>query len=295
MTNSREKLSDSLDFDPRYVAARRVLLDALAALTPYGKAFIVAGAQAIYMRTGLNDIAIAPYTTDGDLALDPTLLGDDPKLETTMRTAGFELLEIKAHQLEPGIWTKTAKIDGNELIIPVDLIVPEAAIPNNPGRRGARLGVHGNHAARRAVGLEAVLIDHDTMTISSLDPMDQRQIEVEVAGLAGLLIAKSHKIHDRIASGHPNRSSDKDAADVFRIMQATSPSEIGVTLSRLRQTELAREATEMGIVYIEELFGRRAGEGINMARRALRLAVPDARITTLCLYFTAQLIQTVRG
>jgi len=27
-----------------------------------------------------NEIAVAPYTTDGDLALDPTLLGDDPEL-----------------------------------------------------------------------------------------------------------------------------------------------------------------------------------------------------------------------
>ena len=46
VTNAREKLSNSLDFDPRYVAARRVLLDELTALAPYGKAFIVAGAPA---------------------------------------------------------------------------------------------------------------------------------------------------------------------------------------------------------------------------------------------------------
>ncbi|MBS1868738.1 MAG: hypothetical protein JSS99_03655 [Actinobacteria bacterium] len=32
---------------------------------------------------------MAPYTTDGDLALDPLLLGDEPQLATAMRDAGF--------------------------------------------------------------------------------------------------------------------------------------------------------------------------------------------------------------
>jgi hypothetical protein len=50
--------------DPRYVAARRVLLDALDALRPHRNALVVVGAQAIYLRTGAGDIGIAPYTTD---------------------------------------------------------------------------------------------------------------------------------------------------------------------------------------------------------------------------------------
>lgn len=36
------------DLDARYVAARRVLLDALTVLAPHGDAVILAGAQAIY-------------------------------------------------------------------------------------------------------------------------------------------------------------------------------------------------------------------------------------------------------
>lgn len=50
--------------DPRYVAARKVLLDALFALQPHGKAVIVVGAQAIDLRTGMNDVGIAPDKTD---------------------------------------------------------------------------------------------------------------------------------------------------------------------------------------------------------------------------------------
>jgi hypothetical protein len=58
--------------DPIYVEARRVLLDALVALAPHRQAFVVAGAQAVYLRAGESELALAPYATDGDLALDPT-------------------------------------------------------------------------------------------------------------------------------------------------------------------------------------------------------------------------------
>ena len=70
------------DLDPRYVAARRVLLDALTVLAPHGDAVILAGAQAVYLHTGAADLAIAPYTTDGDLVLDPLLLGEAPELRS---------------------------------------------------------------------------------------------------------------------------------------------------------------------------------------------------------------------
>src|SRR6266540_6043782 len=102
--------------DPQYIAARRVLLDALEALAEHEQAVIVAGAQAIYLRTGEGEIGIAPYTADGDLAIDPALLRDEPQLDVAMRAAHFT-----PSLTEPGIWLATATIDGNELTIPVDL------------------------------------------------------------------------------------------------------------------------------------------------------------------------------
>ena len=136
---------------PQYIAARRILLDALTALAPHGKAFIVAGAQAVYLRTGVSDIAIAPYTTDGDLALDPSLLGDEPEIEQAMREAGFTHLKTGDDLVIPGTWVATSFIDGVETIVPIDLIVPEAAASVR-GRRAARLGTHGNIAARKSAG-----------------------------------------------------------------------------------------------------------------------------------------------
>ena len=40
------------DLDPRYVAARQILLDALIALEPHLHAVIVVGAHAVYIRVG---------------------------------------------------------------------------------------------------------------------------------------------------------------------------------------------------------------------------------------------------
>jgi hypothetical protein len=273
--------------DPSYVAARGVLLDALIALQPQMSAVIVAGAQAIYLRTGHGDLAVAPYTTDGDLAIDPSRLDDDPKLEAAMRAAGFELSLIDGH-VEPGIWITSATVDGNEVIIPIDLIVPEAVAPPG-GRRGARLGIHGRRAARRASGLEAALVDHSLLPITALDPHDSRVVEALVAGEAALLVAKSHKIHDRQRRGRVDRIDDKDAADVVRLMQTTDPATVGATLAALTGHPVAGVASTDALAFVDELFGRVGRPGIEMATRALQLAIPQATIETLCVAYTREL------
>jgi hypothetical protein len=277
----------AFDFDPRYVAARKVLLDALTVLAPHDKAIIVAGAQAIYLRTGANDIGIAPYTTDGDLAVDPTLLGDEPELEATMRSAGFDLLP--ADRQQPGIWVATTEVAGEPRIVPVDLIVPEAVAPGH-GRRSARIRPHKDMATRWAVGLEAALIDHSTMTIVALDPVDNRSVTVEVAGLAAMLVAKSHKIRDRLADKRSDRLSDKDAADVYRIMQTARPADLGKTLRDLRTHRMAGPATATALDLMRELFGDRRGEGIAMAQRSLTFAIPEAQVAAVSVAFTAALL-----
>jgi hypothetical protein len=79
-----------LTVDPSYIAARRMLLDALADTTtgdpvPWRSqrdAVIVAGAQAVYLRTGDPRTGVAPYITDGDLAFGTAKLADEPRLET---------------------------------------------------------------------------------------------------------------------------------------------------------------------------------------------------------------------
>lgn len=139
--------------DPYYVAARRVLLDALEDLTEHRDAVIVVGAQAVYLRTGPANVGIADYTTDGDLVINSDLLADSPLLEDVMNER-FQAARGPAGTVEPGIWKRTVEVDGQRIEIPVDLIVPEGIAPPG-GTRGARLGLHGRRAARKTAGLEA--------------------------------------------------------------------------------------------------------------------------------------------
>ncbi len=277
-------MADGPTLDPLYVAARRVLLNALTLLAPHGDAVIVVGAQAVYLRTGEGDvgITIAPYTTDGDLVLNPALLGDEPDLEALMSDAGF----IAEH---PGMWQTTVLVSGEEVIIPIDLIVPEGA-STGEGRRGARIPPHGKRAARRAVGLEASFVDHSPMTVAALDPADDRHVTVEVAGVQALLVAKAHKIRDRLDTGRTDRLSDKDAADVYRIMQTTRPAEIAETMRTLIADPMSAEVSVQALDLMRDLFARRAGEGVAMAQRALQLAVDPDQVATLCVAFTEQLL-----
>jgi hypothetical protein len=289
-----------MNADPEYVEARRVLLDALTALAPHGRAVILVGAQAIYLHIGDADIAagphtidadlaIAPYTTDGDLTLDPTLLGQDPALEEAMTAAGFRLSQVDGN-VEPGVWLAQAVVGGREIVVPIDLIVPEGAAPRR-GRRGARLDFHGKRAARRALGLEAALVDHDPMTVTALDSDDDRSVEVEVAGPAALFVAKAHKLRDRVDSGRADRLEDKDAADVLRLMQSKPAERVAPTLRELCEHPVAGPPTIAALDYLDELFGRRGRPGIEMAVRALSVALPAQRVEAICVAYTTRLLE----
>jgi len=95
--------------DPIYVAARSVLLDALGALGDYRAAVVIVGAQAVYLQTGDAGLSVAPFTRDGDVALDPgpLLAAESPLLGEVMAAAGFAL-RINTHGgIDPGTWMKT--------------------------------------------------------------------------------------------------------------------------------------------------------------------------------------------
>jgi ribosomal protein L11 len=279
------------DLSPEYVQARRVLLDALDGLGRHQAAVVLAGAQAIYLRTGPASLGIAEYTTDGDLAIDPELLEDAPPLGELMETAGFRLATFQGFE-EPGIWRAPAEVNGREVMIPVDLIVPAGVAPPG-GTRGARLGTHGKRAARKTVGLEAALVDNDVMPIEALDPADRRRSHVRVAGTAALLVAKAHKLNDRVEGERNDRLDDKDASDVVRLLQTSSSAEVASTLSSLLDHPSAGQTTEQALEWFRVMFGGRAGIGIEMAARALRGAMPEERVRAICLSYSDELFEAI--
>jgi hypothetical protein len=239
------------DPDPLYVAARAALLDTLDALREHHDALVLVGAQAVYVHTGATTLSVAEYTTDADFCIAPDLLADSPLLADRLLANGYEF------GANPGSWISPRGIT-------VDLMVPEALA--GAGSRGARLGPHGNRAARRAKGLEASLLDRERTTITALEPSDERSVEIWVAGPSALLIAKIHKITERLDS--PDRLSDKDALDVFRLLQSVSTNSLSNRLNELRSSDLAGDVTVQAIDILPALFGATDSPGTVMAVRA---------------------------
>jgi hypothetical protein len=104
-----------------------------------------------------------------------------------------------------------------------------------------------------------------------------------------LLVAKAHKLHDRVRSARRDRLEDKDAADVFRMMQVAPAASVGATLAKLREHPIAGPPTAEAIGYIDALFGRRGRLGIQMAARSFGGAIPPARIEAVSVAYTAGL------
>jgi hypothetical protein len=270
--------------EPEYVLARKVLLDALEALGDQRNAVVLVGAQAIYLHTGDADLAVAPYTTDGDVALDPSRLKDDPKLADALQGAGFS-----ADIQHVGTWIMSRPLEGRPVDVKIDLMVPEAV--GGPGRRGARLGPHGNSAARKARGLEATLVDQQEMTIEAFDDEDYRTFEVEVAGPAALLVAKLHKIAERV--DNPGRREDKDALDILRLLRAVSTEAVAEGIHKLLNEEISTAVTEEALIFLRDLFFEPSRQGCQMAARAAAPLEPEDTITASCAVLTQDLLQAV--
>lgn len=222
------------------VEARAALLDALVALDPHRDSVILVGAQAVYLHTGQASFAIAEATKDSDLVLDPRTLDDDPHLEDLMSRAGFCLDPASP---QPGAWISPRGI-------PVDLMVPEY-LAGAPGRRAAKIPPHGKLAARRATGLEASVVDHAPISVASLDN-DGRSAVVNVAGPAALLVAKLHKLGERLES--PSRLNDKDAHDSYRLLAATSTVGLADAVRLLFAEEISRDVTRQALKFLQILF-----------------------------------------
>ena len=230
--------------DDLLVEARSALLDAFETLAQHRDSVIVIGAQAVYLRAQNVQVAVAEATKDSDLAVDPRSLGDSPLIQEAMESGGF-IRDPTNNQ--PGAWLNAAGI-------PVDLMVPESlAGGGGSSARGARIPPHHKHAARRARGLEAAVVDNDWMIVGALDTADGRSYEARVASSAALLVAKTHKIHDR-AKDAPERLVDKDAHDIYRLLVATPTETLARGIALLLLDELAGETTMQAVDFLREDF-----------------------------------------
>jgi len=225
---------------------------------------------------------VAPFTTDGDIAINPTALQPEPKIEEVLKSAGFRPTP------QPGIWSTSRSLGGVAAEVTIDLLVPETM--GGSRRRAADLGEHGDRVARKVRGLEAALVDNGQMTIASLEEYDPRSFQVAVAGPAALLVAKLHKLNDRVAT---DRASDKDALDALRLLRAVPAPEFAVRLRMLTDDPIAGEVTEEALAYLRHLFSNVSSSGSQMAGRAAApLENPDT-IAASCAALTQDLLKAL--
>ena len=269
--------SEAQYWDPLYVAARHVLLDALEALSGQLPAVILVGAHAVYIRAGDADLGTTPFTTDADVAIDPTRLVDDPRLDEALEAGGFVPKTGPGGQVV-GSWVREVQMDGGTRIhVDLDLLVPEAV--SGEGSRAARLGSHGDRTARKARGLELALLDNEMMRLGALDVSDERSFDIRVAGVAALLVSKAIKVADRLDDPRRDQHIAKDALDMLRLLRGAEAGAIAGILRNGRDSRLANgghvrlqhavaEVTGQAIAVLRQEFSADRARGCVMAGQA---------------------------
>ena len=242
--------------DARYGAAnsRRLLIHTVRALGPFRDGITVIGAHAVHVWVEKAwGPTVMEATRDGDIVLDPVFVASDPKLLDLMAGAGL----VPALEDRPGIY---GFADETGLAwrqrTTVDLIVPEAYA--GPGRRAARM-LGQRHAASRAVGLELAVWDKTLMPLATIDEPAE-SVEVYVAGPAALLVAKTHKVHERLAGVlvRPDRLKPKDSGDVALLMMVCDPEETArIMVEAVAAHPEIRPVVSDAAAWMVEMYGGR--------------------------------------
>ena len=269
--------------DELYILARAVLLDALEALGAHRDAIVLVGAQAVYLHVEDADLAVRPYTTDGDLVLDPTRLAESPPIEQVLMASGFAPKKSDS----VGVWiTHRASVQNPKTEVCIDLLVPASHSPGK-GRRAARLIGYDSRVARTVVGLEGALVDLDRKQLGSLSEVDPRVFDVQVAGPAALLVAKLIKIDDRTGT---DRRSDKDALDVLRLLRGVETDELAARMNRVFADEPCAPVASRALDILRRMFERRTYEGVQMAIRAGGDQVDSDELAVSCELLSSDLL-----
>lgn len=129
------------------------------------------------------------------------------------------------------------------------------------------------------------------MPVPSLEPdRDTRILEVRVAGVAALLIAKAYKLGERFREADQRRLVNKDAGDVLRLMLATDTSPVLERLVVLLGDPRTEATTRQGLTYLDQLFGGQRRPGVDMAVAALAPEIDDTQIRALAPAYIAALL-----
>src|SRR5260370_8104763 len=99
------------------------------------------------MRTMQAQLNVAPLKIEGDIAMDPSSLPSSPPLEKVLSEAGFNA------GTQPGRWTRLTRVEGRDITVEVDFMVPAGVAPG-AGTRTVDLEGHSRRATRRVPSLQ---------------------------------------------------------------------------------------------------------------------------------------------
>jgi hypothetical protein len=263
--------------DARYGAAqsRRLLVDAISALDAFADAVTVVGAHAVHVWVQEAWGPIDMETTrDGDVALNPVFVAPDPKLLAVLDSTGVE----PATPDRPGIYGYVTEA-GLPLAerTTVDLIVPEAYA--GPGRRAARVPGQ-KSATSRALGLELAVWDRHRKTLTTIDE-PVVGVDAYVASPAALLVAKAHKVSERLAevAKKPQRLRPKDSGDVALLMMVSDGADVAAAMTkRCEAHPEIREAVATAAVRLVEMYRADGGAPRQQMADALAARFDDAEV-----------------
>ncbi len=265
------------DVAPEYIRARCVLLDVLELLEGQRAGLVLVGAQAVYLHAPAEQTHLYTYTLDGDLALDPDLLAESPNIGQVLIDAGY------TEGQNPGTFFSPSGIE-------IDFMVPDGALPP-PARRTAILRGQSPATARRTVGIEIALIDTALMEISSLDPTDDRRIELRVAGPAALAISKLIKIEERTSGSRRDRVVSKDAGDYLRLLRYCDAEAIGHRLRELSAVDIAAPLIERATRFLASDLQSRPSQIVTLTTAELDGAEPAGQVETAVRTLSSRLLE----
>ncbi len=136
------------------------------------------------------------------------------------------------------------------------------------------------------------------MTISALDPADLRRREILVAGPGALLVAKIHKIQERLAEARRATGVAKDALDVVRLLRGCREEDTAARLQGLlsgassgdRVREATAAVTAEAVESLRAEFGVTAGRGCSLAAAAAVGAMEEAELRASTVELTRRLL-----
>jgi len=117
--------------------------------------------------------------------------------------------------------------------------------------------------------------------------------------LIRLLIAKLHKLHERLEHDSAKqasapRASNKDALDILRLLRGISTQELCDRIISVMTVGSIQEIAQQSIAYLEFLFCNRTALGTLMAVDATSPLEDPEEITQSCVILSTDLLSKLR-